>query len=208
MGADAVTQLEERDAETAFTRALVRGETDALAKLVERYGPRIHNFASRMCRSAEDAKDVVQQTFLFAMGGLKDFRAESTLSTWLFRIAANACRKMRRRGKFEPARHLTLEEFLPTEQDLAVALAEPPESPEEALRRTDLRAALEGAIAELPAPYRAVLILRDLDGMSTDETARALGLTGITVRVRLHRARLFVRQRLMRGALSPRETLS
>jgi len=91
----------------ALIQALRRGEAGALATLVDRYGPRIHNFASRMCRSTEDAKDILQETFLSARRGLKDFRAEGKLSTWLFRIAANACRKMRRRGKFEPARHLT-----------------------------------------------------------------------------------------------------
>ena len=81
---------------------------------------------------------------------------------------------------------------------------EPPETPEVALRRTDLRQALEAAIAELPVSYRAVLILRDLEGLSTDETAEALGVTLIAVRVRLHRARLFVRQRLAGGPISAR----
>lgn len=179
-----------------FVEALRRGDGPAFLALVDRYEGRIYNFASRMCRSGEDAKDVLQETLLAAMRGLADFRGDGKVSTWLFRIAANACRKMRRRGKFEPQRHLTLEEFLPTERDLDHALAVPPEKPDAALMRTDLRTALESAIAELPAPYRAVLILRDLEGLSTEETAEALGLTPITVRVRLHRARLFLRRRL------------
>lgn len=185
--------------DTTLVEAARRGEAGALAMLVDRYGPRIHNFASRMCRNAEDAKDISQETFLAAMRGLKDFRAEGKLSTWLFRIAANACRKMRRHGKFEPAHHLTLEQFLPTERDMNAALVDPPETPDHALRRTDLRESLEAAVAELPAPYRAVLVLRDLEGLSTDEAAEALGVTPITVRVRLHRARLFIRQRLAAG---------
>lgn len=199
-----MTQLEERDADTTLVEAARRGEADALATLVDRYGPRIHNFAWRMCHSADDAKDILQETLLAAMRGLKDFRGEAKLSTWLFRIAANACRKMHRRGKFEPARHLTLEEFLPTEQDINAALGDPPETPETALRRTDLRQALEVAIAALPTPYRAVLILRDVEGLSTEEAAEALGVTSITVRVRLHRARLFVRQRLAGVAAAAR----
>ena len=182
-----------------FVEALRRGDGPAFLALVDRYEGRIYNFASRMCRSGEDAKDILQETLLAAMRGLKDFRGDGKVSTWLFRIAANACRKMRRRGKFEPPRHLTLEEFLPTERDLDQALMVPPEKPDTALMRTDLREALESAIAELPAPYRAVLILRDLEGLSTQEAAEALGLTPITVRVRLHRARLFLRQRLARG---------
>ncbi len=192
---------EERDRDITLVEAARRGEPDALAMLVDRYGPRIHGFASRMCRSAEDAKDISQETFLAAMRGLKDFRAESRLSTWLFRIAANACRKMRRHGKFEPAHHLTLDQFMPAEQDMNAALVDAPETPDTALRRTDLRESLEAAIAELPAPYRAVLVLRDVEGLSTDEAAEALGVTAITIRVRLHRARLFIRQRLAaRGA--------
>lgn len=90
--------------------ALQRGEGQAVPTLVDRYEARIYNFASRMCRNAEDARDVLQETFLAAVRAGRTFRGESTLATWLFRIAANACRKLRRRGKFEPARHRSLEE--------------------------------------------------------------------------------------------------
>lgn len=173
-----------------------RAGPEDLDDLVDRHGSRLYNFASRMCRSGEDAKDVLQETFLAAARGLKDFRGEGKLSTWLFRIAANACRKMRRRGKFEPPRHLSLEEFLPQDHAPDAALGDSPETPEAALLRTDLREAIESAIAGLPSAYRAVLILRDLEGLSTDETAEVLGLIPTTVRVRLHRARLFLRQRL------------
>jgi RNA polymerase sigma-70 factor (ECF subfamily) len=184
--------------EAALADALRRGDRDLLPALVDGYAARIFGFASRMCRSAEDARDVVQETFLAAVRSLKDFRGEGKVSTWLFRIAANACRKMRRRGKFEPERHLSLDDFLP--QEAGHHAAEPAgtaDTPEVALLRTDLREALEAAIADLPPPYRAVLILRDVEGLSTEETAEALGLTPPTVKTRLHRARLFLRQRLV-----------
>jgi RNA polymerase sigma factor (sigma-70 family) len=188
----------------AFLDALRRGEDDTLPALVDRYGPRIYNFPARMCRNDEDAKDVLQETLIAVVRSVKDFRGEGKLSTWLFRIAANVCRKMRRRGKFEPAHHLPLEAFLPTEDEKA-RLGTAGETLEAALLRTDLRDTLEAGIVALPPTYRAVLILRDLEGLSTAETAEALGLTTITVKVRLHRARLALRQRLATLRLGPDE---
>ncbi|MBI1736679.1 MAG: sigma-70 family RNA polymerase sigma factor [Candidatus Rokubacteria bacterium] len=181
-----------RDALDDLLGALRRGEPEALSALVDRQGPRLYNFATRMCRSAEDAKDVTQETFLAALRSVKDFRGESTVSTWLFRIAANACRKMRRHGKFEPAHHLSLDELMPGEGPIA----RPAEGPETAVLRADVRTRLEDAIATLPPPYRAVLVLRDLEGLTTAETAGALGITLVTVKVRLHRARLALRRAL------------
>ncbi len=183
--------------------ALRRGDPHALRTLVERYQARIYGFASRMCRSREDAKDVLQDTLLAVVRSAKDFRGDSPVSAWLFRIAANACRKMRRRGKFEPDRELSLEELLPEHRARVVpdataasALAQPPATPDELLARGTIRDAVENAIAELPAPYRAVLLLRDVEGLSTEATAEALGLGVPAVKTRLHRARLFLRQRL------------
>jgi RNA polymerase sigma-70 factor (ECF subfamily) len=183
------------DDERAFVDALRRGEPDALPALVDRYGSRIYGFASRMCHSDEDAKDIVQETFLATLRSASGFRGEARLSTWLFRIAANACRKMHRRGKFEPAHPLSLDELMPSEAEKA-ALAGAADTPDAALLRTDRREVLESAIAALPPGYRAVLILRDLEGLSTDEAAHALGLTPATVKVRLHRARLTLRASL------------
>jgi RNA polymerase sigma-70 factor (ECF subfamily) len=187
----------------ALVDALRRGEPGAFPTLVDEYGPRIYNFATRMCRSAEDAKDILQETFVAAVRSAKDFRGESKLSTWLFRIAANACRKMHRRGKFEPERQLALDEFMPDEAERA-RLTGASDTPEAAMMRTDLRGALEAAIAALPATYRAVLVLRDIEGFSTAETAEALGLTPMAVKLRLHRARLFLRQRLAAHHEQPR----
>jgi RNA polymerase sigma-70 factor (ECF subfamily) len=184
--------------ERAFVEALRSGAPEAFPALVDRYGDRIYNFASRMCRSDEDAKDILQETFLATIRSVRDFRAEAKLSTWLFRIAANACRKMHRRGKFEPARRLSLDELMPSEEERAM-LASAGDTPEAALLRTDRREVLEAGIAALDPGYRAVLILRDLEGLSTDETAEALGLTPIAVKMRLHRARLALRARLAAG---------
>jgi RNA polymerase sigma-70 factor (ECF subfamily) len=182
------------DADEAALARLREGEAGAFDDIVERHGPRVYGFATRMCRSAEDARDVFQETFVAAFRSLEAFRGESRLATWLFRIAANACLKMRRRGVAEPARHLSLDELLPG--DDAASRRAPPETPEAALDRAVLRDALELALAELPASYRAVVILRDLEGLSSEETAEALGLAVPAVKSRLHRGRLFLRRHL------------
>lgn len=177
--------------------ALRAGDPRALQALVERYQARLYSFAARMCRHREDARDVLQETFRAAVRGLKDFRGEARLSTWLFRVAANACRKLRRRGASEPERELSLEEWRPGgSSGDAPGIPDPRATPEAAFRQSRLRAALEGAIADLPPAYREVLLLRDVEGLSTEATAEALGLTAAAVKTRLHRARLFVRQRL------------
>jgi RNA polymerase sigma-70 factor, ECF subfamily len=188
----------------AFVDALRRGHDGALSTVLDHYGPRIYNFAARMCRSDEDAKDVLQETFIAAVRSLKDFRGEGKLSTWLFRIAANACRKMHRRGKFEPAHHLSLDELMPSPEEREMLLSV--ETPEAVLLRTDLRDELEADLAWLPPHYRAVVVLRDVEGLSTEETAKALGVTTVTVKGRLHRARLSLRRRLAAAAFGPGET--
>lgn len=165
-------------------------DPSALEELVDRYAGRIYGFASRMCRDPEDARDVLQDTFIGALRGLAQFRGESSLSTWLFRIAANACLKMRRRGKAEPDRWLSLDD-VPSPADPGG------EAPDAVLARSDLRDRLEAAIRRLPPAYRAVLILRDVEGLSTEDTAEALGVGIPTVKTRLHRARRFVRRELL-----------
>jgi RNA polymerase sigma-70 factor (ECF subfamily) len=164
---------------------------------MDAYGDRLYSFASRVCRNSEDAKDVVQETLIAVFRSLKDFRGESRFRTWLFTIAANACRKMKRKGKFEPEQELSLDEFMPVAQQRAkIEIADWSQNPDELFRRDELRTVVEAAIAGLPRKYRIVLLLRDLEQLSTDETAEALGLSPEAVKSRLHRARLYVRQQL------------
>jgi RNA polymerase sigma-70 factor (ECF subfamily) len=170
------------------------GKDDAFGLLLDVYGRRLYDFARRMCRQSEDARDVVQETLLALVRSLHTYRGEGSLQAWLFRVAANACRKMRRRGRFEPEQELSLDAFFPADQE--AGLPTPLSDPEDRLLRTELSAVLEEAIAELPTKYRSVLLLRDVEHLSTEETARALGLTPQTVKTRLHRARLFLRERL------------
>lgn len=173
------------------------GRSDEFLGVVERHESRIFGFLSRMCRSREDARDALQETFLAAFRTFGDFRGEAKVSTWLYRIAANACLKMRRRRKFEPERELSLEEFMPVGREGQTRdVADWAATPETAALEGELHEALESAIGELPEPYRVVLVLRDVEGLAAEEVGEILGLSVAAVKSRLHRARLYVRQRL------------
>jgi len=186
--------------ESALIDASQHGDRDALDKLVRRNQDRVYNFAMRMCRNVEDAKDILQETFLGVVRSIRDFRGESRFTTWLYRIASNACLKKRRRGVFdpEPEQEMSLDALMPRPD----AEGRKPEIPdwsedaEHALIRGELAQQMEAAIDKLPREYRIVLVLRDVEGLSAEETAEALKLSVPAVKSRLHRARVFVRREL------------
>lgn len=158
---------------------------------------RMYRFAFRLCGQEDDAKDLVQETFLNAFRGLKDFRGEAQPSTWLYTIAVRACSRMRRRRKGEPERELSLEEFIPTtEGEFRLQIPTEGLSPQAALENKELRDNLYEAIRRLPKKYRMVLVLRDMEGLSAKEVGAVMGLNERAVKSRLHRARLFVRREL------------
>jgi RNA polymerase sigma-70 factor, ECF subfamily len=157
----------------------------------------IYRYAYRLCGEAESAKDLVQETFLHAYQGLKDFRGEARVSTWLYTIASRACIRMRRKRKGQPEHELSIEEFVPTsEGEYRLQIPMDGLSPEEALQNKELRKALDHAIEKLPQKYRMVLVLRDMEGFSAKEVGTIMGLNERAVKSRLHRARLFVRREL------------
>lgn len=164
--------------------------------LVERYGRRLFAFGMRMCGHREDAEDVFQETLLQAYKGLGAVREAAAVRTWLFRVVANQC--LMKRRKDPPQREISLDELKPPGWERGEPAAIPDWSvlPAQAAEQAELRATLERAIGELPKEYRVVLLLRDLEGLSTQETAEVLGLGSSTVKMRLHRARLALRQRL------------
>ncbi len=158
---------------------------------------RMYRLAQRLCGHTDDARDLVQETFLNAYRKFKQFRGEAQVSTWLYTIASRACVRMRRRRKGEPERELSLEQFIPTsEGEFRLQIPTERLTPEEALEKKELRLALNAAIQKLPKQYRVVLVLRDMEGLSAKEVGSILGLTERAVKSRLHRARLFVRKEL------------
>jgi RNA polymerase sigma-70 factor, ECF subfamily len=180
------------------------GRPEAVEALLERHEGRLFRFARRLCRSREDAEDVLQESLLAAARGLRRFRGESSLSTWLYTIARSFCIKKRRRSVFAP-----VEVSLESEATAAARrLADPALSPDEALAARRLGAALDGAIAALPRTYREVFLLRDVEGLSAAQVANVTGLSVPAVKTRLHRARARLRARLApqlapRGARAP-----
>lgn len=174
-----------------------KADTSRFDRMYLENADRMYRFAQRLCGEAEDARDLVQETFLNAYRGLPDFRGEAQLSTWLYRIASRVCLAMRRRRKGEPERELSLEEFIPTSDgELRLQIPADGLSPEQALENKQLRRALRQAIQKLPAKYRVVLVLRDMEELSAKEVGAVVGLNERAVKSRLHRARLFVRREL------------
>ncbi len=189
--------------------AVRRGAPEAFDAFVERYGQRLLAFGLRMCGHHQDAEDVFQETLLKAYEGLRSVREPKAVRTWLFRVAANQCLMSRR--KVPPGREVSLEDLKPPgwERGEPEDIPDWSQLPTVAAERAELRRLLESALAELPPEARIVALLRDVEGLSTQETAEALGLGVSAVKMRLHRARRQLRQYLAcvdqaRGRLAPR----
>ncbi len=178
--------------EAELVEAARAGSGAALEALLERHEARLYRFARRLCRHREDAEDVLQESLLAAARGLRRFRGASSVSTWLYTIVRSFCIKKRRRSVFAPA-----EVSLDAEAQVAArGVPDPGRGPHEALEASRLEAALERAIADLDRPYREVLLLRDVEGLSAAEVARVTGLSVPAVKTRLHRARGRLREAL------------
>ncbi|HVP13940.1 MAG TPA: sigma-70 family RNA polymerase sigma factor [Terriglobales bacterium] len=186
-----LTRAEER----RLLGAARAGDRRALERLLRLLSGPVYRFGRGFCGDPDDAEDVTQITLSALVRSLRDFRGDSSLTTWAYTIARNACTRHRRRGAHEPARFEPIEPGSP-ERPGALEVADPAESPDRALERSELRAALERAIGSLAPSQREVLVLRDVEGLSAKEVGRALRLTERAVKSRLHRARVTLRERL------------
>jgi RNA polymerase sigma-70 factor (ECF subfamily) len=186
------------DGDQRLAEALIAGRPEAFEPFVERYGPWIRNFGRRMCGHRDDADEVLQETLMKAYVSLKDLRDPAALKTWVFRVAANSCLKMRRRGRSVPEAEIGLEDVLPAPGGDGGGPQIPDWSdvPLDRLLRGELRAKIDEAILRLPSDYRIVLLLRDQEDFSTRQAAEILGITETLAKVRLHRARLALRKAL------------
>lgn len=185
------------DEDTALIEAINSGQTERFYELVEKYETRLFNFGLRMCGDASDAEDMVQETFLNVFKYLEGFRHETKFKNWMYKVAASTCLKKKRKSKFAPERELSLEEFIPENNDqITGELPDWALVPLEQLLNAELFAELQKGILELPEKYRVVIVLRDVEGFSTAETAQILSISAENVKVRLHRARLFLRDHL------------
>ena len=181
--------------EAAWIAAARGGDQEAFWRLVERHGPMVHRLLNRITGNRERADDLFSETFLRAADHIGDFRGDARFSTWLAAIAVNLARNEIKRDR----RHTSLpwEEVIPEEAHRhgeSSAVLKSWEDPHDVLEQKELREVMDEAIRSLPPKYRVVFVLRDVEGLSTEETARALGLSITAVKSRAVRARLAMRK--------------
>jgi RNA polymerase sigma-70 factor (ECF subfamily) len=185
-----------------------KGEWEAFETLVNRLEPRVFALCMRLLRQRQDAEDATQQTFLKVMENLERFREESSVATWVLRIATNHALTMLRKRR--PERNLRLD-VTPSADGTETPLPHPEyiaqwkNDPAELAQQAEVKRLLEDALSELDEKYRVVFALRDVEQFSTRETAEMLGITQSNVKVRLLRARLQLRERLT-GTLGDEDT--
>jgi len=185
------------DEDTALIQAINSGQAERFYEIVKKYEAKLYNFGLRMCGDASDAEDMVQETFLNVFKYLNGFRHETKFKNWLYKIAASTCLKKKRKSKFAPDRELSLEEFIPENSDrVAGEIPDWALVPLEQLLNAELFTVLHRGILALPEKYRLVVVLRDMEGFTTAETAQILGISVENVKVRLHRSRLHLRDHL------------
>lgn len=177
------------------------GDRAAFDVLVERYAPRVYNLSLRITGSPEEAADCVQEAFLRAFASLRRFRGEAAFSTWLYRVAANVANDASRRLRNQPLRESELAGGDPdtpaAELDrFGSPLEGRPNSPEDAALRSERKEIILEAIRSLPEHYRTMIVLYDLQGLSYEEISRVVGVRVGTVKSRLNRARLALKERL------------
>jgi len=183
--------------ELSLVQAAKKGDVGAFGELVKRYDRNVFRIALHITQNREDAEDVVQDAFLKAYENLEQFQGQSKFYTWLVRIAVNeALMKLRRR---RPERMVSLDQEVQTEEDsMPREVADWSPNPEQLYNQAELRDILGKTIQGLPPSFRTVFVLRDVEGLSTEETAQALELSVPAVKSRLLRARLQLRERLNR----------
>ena len=175
--------------------ALIAGDRAEFARMVNLYSNPIYRLGLRMLGTPQDAEDVLQNTFLNALTHLRTFEGRSSLSTWLYRIAANEALMLLRRKK--PEVNLEDAEADGNAQDLKpTQFVDWSALPEDELLSSEGKKILDQTIQRLPEPMRIVFLLRDIEGLSIRETAEALDLTETNVKTRLLRARMFLREQL------------
>ena len=186
------------DSDEALVAGLRRGDRSAAESLVSQYGGRVYRLAFRITGNHEDAEEVAQDALWTAARKIHSFKGESAFGSWLYRIAANAAYQKLRRRKVS-GREVSFEELLPqveSQSPHAEAIDDWSSKVEEPALQEEVRTVLQSAIEALPPDYQTALVLHDLEGLSNPEIARSLGLSLPAVKSRIHRSRLFLRQRL------------
>jgi RNA polymerase sigma-70 factor (ECF subfamily) len=183
-----------RELDSILVKSAKNGDKVALSELVTLYSPRIYNLAMRIMRNEEDAEDVLQETFLKMINKLKTFRGDSAFYTWLYRIGTNVAL-----GKIREKKHI--DNFVSVdgpdfENIKGAGLSHWPDHLDDQIEKDYFKECLKKAMNDLPDHYRAVFVLRDLESLSTREASMILDISEANVKIRLMRARLFLRDQL------------
>lgn len=195
-----VTRLES-DAELAH--GLMHGSLDAFERFVDVYHAKLFQYTFTMCGHREDAEEVAQETLMKVFENLTQLREPEHLKAWVFRIARNARLMKRRKSIFAPRTEVSLDETTKTaEGDMTLEIADRSALPEDLVLDAELRQVLDSAIRELPDMSRAVVLLRDVEGLSTEQAASILDLNQDVIKTRLRRAHLALRQKLEQQILT------
>ena len=182
-----MTSQEEID----LARSLLAGEPEAFERFVLHFRSKVFRYSWLVCGHADDAEEVAQETLLRVFQHLDQLRDPAHVRPWVFRIARNACLMQRRRSVFAPSEELSLDA-----ESAPEPVSDTAERPDLTLLQSELRAVLDRVILELPPSLRPVVLLRDMEELSTEETAQILDLSLDVVKTRLHRGRVAMRQKL------------
>jgi RNA polymerase sigma-70 factor (ECF subfamily) len=176
---------------------LKSGNPEDVGRALETLQGVVYGFGMKVCGVREDAEDTAQETLIRLARQLKEFPDARALAVWLYKVAKTQCLMSRRKSKFAPAQILSLDALMPKESGPAAPAVKSWEiTPEEIVLNKELRSKLEDAVLALPKPYRLVLILRDMEQLDTREVAEVMGISEETTKMRLHRARVFLRNAL------------
>ncbi len=179
-----------------LVRRVQKGNSVAFEELVRRYERKVYNIAYRILGNEEEAVEALQDTFLRAYRFIPRFRFKSSFYTWLYRIATNVSLTRLRRRKAQET--VSLDEPVKNTDDLVFDLPDTGQTPEQAFQQKRLREKLQEAVKSLPEDYRAVVILRDIEGLSNEEVSKILKISIPAVKSRLHRGRLALREKLVK----------
>lgn len=177
-----------------LVRRVQAGNVDAFEELVRRYDRRVYNICYRLMGNERDASEALQDAFMRAYRFINKFEFKSSFFTWLYRIATNvSLSKLRKRERVQV---VSLDEPVSPDGDLRFEVPDYKYSPETMAQQRILRDALKEAVDKLPADYRSVVVLRDLEGLTNEEVGKVLNLSVAAVKSRLHRGRLAMRDKL------------
>lgn len=189
-----------KETEVQLARDVIAGKPEAFDRFVEHFRAKIFQYSWLMCGHREDAEEVAQDTLLKVFENFDQLREPEAVRSWVLRIAKNYCLMKRRKSQFAPAQELSLDDYMPVlegdGEQVKLQIADWSSLPDDQVLQTELRGVLDQAIGELPEIYRVVLLLRDVEELSTEEAAQVLDVNTDVIKTRLHRARLAIRQKL------------